>query len=376
MTNSRAPDGECYGVIGRGKPRFLIPLGTKSAAIASLSAYNKLRPPRIRFARSLAALSLRAGLKTPVLAGFLTIDATQEEAGVSRALQEVFGRTDLVASIGIPQRGPNRKPVLQAFSRAGDPVGYVKIGWSDVTRARVASETEALAAWGDRVGRSARVPRLAYSGQWRGLQLGATDPLPRGVARWRSPAPPMDALRDVVDLGRRSTAGLGPYLRRQAGRVRPHVGRDRLAARTSHVVESLIERHDDTAVEMGLAHGDWVPWNIATAGDAVYVFDWEHWSRDAPVGLDLLYWHFQVSFVTRRKDVASSLERAVHASGDDLALLGVGRENLSLLARLLLVELAARAVEGVAAGAPENPRFHGPAEAVLGALAAGRGPGS
>lgn len=375
IARSCHPGAECYGIIGRRQPRFLVPAGAHVAAVACLLAYNKLRPPRVRAARWMASALLRARVTGwPTFAGCLQIDGLHDDVAMNDSLSEIFGRDDLAVGIGIPPRGPNRKPVLQVFSRSGEPIGYVKVGWNEITRRRVGAESEALQSWNRRRGRATDVPRLVYGGEWRGLQISATSPLPADARRYRSHQVPVDALRDVLDLAPRSIAPLSAYLTRLQQRVEPLVDSDELAAAARALLDRVVDRDSSTTVEVGVSHGDWVPWNLATRSGRVYVFDWEHWANDVPVGVDLLYWHFQVAFVLKHKSVEASIDHAVESARRDAGRLGVSVDLVPLLARLLLVELALRAAEGVAAGAPENPRFHTPAVPVLTACLSDRFP--
>ena len=342
------------------RPRFLIPAERKAPALASLLLYNRLRPPLTRAARRALAEALRAGVDKIVLRDVMLVEG--EDAALGPALGEIFGRDDLAVAIGIPPRGPNRKPVLQVFTHAGTAVGYVKVGWNEATHARVERESRALALWEGRTARIARVPRLVHEGTWRGARISVTAPLPPDARAYpASRGLPLSALRDVLSLGSRREQSAASHADGLRARADTLENRDRARAEeVARVLDAVVRDAGHTDLPTGVGHGDWTPWNLARSRDHVYVFDWEHWSSDVPVGLDVLHWYFQIDFVVKKKSLSASFAHAVDAARTEVLALGVTPDAYELLPRLYLAEIALRAGEGVAAGAPPNPRFHEP----------------
>lgn len=355
------PSAEAYLVVPSStRPRFLVPVRQHAAAQASLLLYNALRSPRTRMARRALALALKSGASGLLLRDFVEIRG-KERSGLSAALAEIFGRDDLVMGIGVPPRGPNRKPVLQVFTSSGSAVGYVKIGWNEVTSERVARESVALERWREHDGRIARAPTLIHEGTWRDLRLIATAPLPPDARAHRGTRPPLGALQDVIALGDRSDHPVADNefvarLRTRAEALTA-AGEDR-GGEVTELLDALPTGEE--RLSLGPCHGDWVPWNLARSGDRIYIFDWEHWAERGPIGLDVLHWHFQIPFVLGKKDVRTSFAHAIASSRTDTVALGVTPDALRWVAVLYLAEIVLRGLEGVAGGAPPNPRFHEP----------------
>lgn len=56
--------------------------------------------------------------------------------------------------------------------------------------------------------------------------------------------------------------------------------------------ESYTAIPHDLHYSAGLAHGDFTPWNMFTANDKLYLYDWELSIRNAPSFFDLFHFHF------------------------------------------------------------------------------------
>src|SRR3546814_14552021 len=78
----------------------------------------------------------------------------------------------------VAPRRPNGKPVVQAIANDGTVLAYAKFGWETLTRQLVRHEAEALDDLaGLTKGTLLRVPRVLFSGAWRGLEVIVLDPL-------------------------------------------------------------------------------------------------------------------------------------------------------------------------------------------------------
>ena len=338
------------------RARFLLPDGEPRAAQAALCAYNRLRPPGTRVARSLLSAGLRTGAVAHIFKDRLLI-AAEPAAELHSLLGEVLGARHPLVAAGLAPRGPNRKPVLQVFSSDGRALGYVKVGWNDVTVRRVEREAAALRRFADEPG-VVGVPRLIHLGTWRGLTLGVTEPLPRRVRRVSGRYPCLEEAARISRT-RRVDADLGSsgYLDDLTERVDRLDGTE-VSGGIRRLLEAINGRHANDELPFGPWHGDWVPWNLARDGDRLYALDWEHWSERAPVGLDVLHWHFQVRFILRKRPLGESLVGAAQQTRPQLSALRVPDSSLPLLVRTYLAEMALRAEEAVAVGAPPNARFH------------------
>jgi hypothetical protein len=105
----------------------------------------------------------------------------------------------------------------------------------------------------------------------------------------------------------------------------------------------------------GRWHGDWVTWNLGSAGARIAAWDWEHSADDVPVGFDVLHWHFQH---TLPKSGLEAAVAEVDRVAPDLVKVGVRREAGNLVASLYLLEMFKRSVRLSAGGGGWNPRLH------------------
>jgi hypothetical protein len=87
------------------------------------------------------------------------------------------------------------------------------------------------------------------------------------------------------------------------------------------------------------------------------VWDWEYSAPQAPVGFDLLHWHFQSSLA----DPAATLDTAAEALArrmPGLERLGLAPASHRLVADLYLLEMLTRAVGLAAEGSGWNPKLY------------------
>jgi hypothetical protein len=362
---------ERYAVVPRAdRPRFLVPLSSPSAAAASVRRYNRMRRPSTQVAREALALGLRTGVAPVVFRDRLEIRSrpgVSESAGpesVVGLLREVFRRDDVVAAIGVGQPGPNRKPTMQIFTPHGEPLGYVKVGWSEFTKRIVRNEADMLERWGANLPATFRVPRLLYRGAFRDLELSVTAPLP-GSARRPRPydrRPPVGATREVAALGGVTSAPLaeGPILPTLRARIDRTAFVPDLPYRdlVTETLDRLESHAGTTTLPFGTWHGDWVPWNMAWVGDTLHVFDWEHGRSGVPVGFDVVDFGFRVGQNLRSEDVATAIAQAESAAAGALVQLGVSSGDVRLVGNLYLAELATRALEADADGSGVSPLLY------------------
>jgi hypothetical protein len=373
-TDAEVPDGfvevERFAVVpSLARPRFLVPLASRRAAWASTSRYNALRPARVRAVRWAVGTAMRVGVGQRALPGRLSVSVAaaldrerREQVLIGAHLRSQLGAPDLVMGIGIREPQPNRKPTLQLFDGAGQPAGYVKVGWSPLTRALVRNEAEALRACQAHPPDGLGVPRLLLAGAWRDLELAVTSPLPTGVRRHRrAERPPVALSRGVAVMEgtRQLPLATSPWWRGVRQRIADSAADDgEIAATLLRCADEIERAHGAEPLTFGRWHGDWVPWNLAWERGRPHAWDWEHSGADAPLGFDLLHWRFQVAFVGQGRDAAEAAARCAELAAPDLARLGLGPAAIRALPRLYLLELYLRGYGMQAAGAGWNPRFH------------------
>jgi hypothetical protein len=383
MLGADAPPGyrvaERYAVVpSAGRARFLVPLLDRRSAAASVSAYNALRPAKVRLTRTALAAALRVGGAQRILRDELSVcvpsDADDDDAArwlLGEHLRGVFGEPSVHAAIGVGRPGPFRKPVLQAFRPDGRVLGYVKAGWNDVTRGLVHTEADMLAACADEPPTSMLVPALRGRGRWRDLETVIAAPLPESVRRYRprEATPPIEATLEVAGLFGRATERLAEsaYWSKAVASVRGLRGRvdDDVADAVDGYAAETARRHGAVELSFGAWHGDWAPWNMAKLDGRLVVWDWEHGSRRVPLGFDPLHFHFQLAFIADEQPLARSLVRARGAGGAALAGLGLSSAQADAVVASHLLEVFLRYQEAMLAGAGTNPRFFPAAVRIL-----------
>ncbi len=370
--NGQLPAGyrqaERFAVLRPGTDRsFAVSLAARPGTASALTSYNALRLVRRRPARRLLGLALRTGLAQPLLRTQVAVGVADDDNGgagpaalLTEYLSGLLGADRVILAFGAAS-GPYRKPVLQVFGTDGTPLGYVKVGWNDWTRAAVGREAAALracAAGPMRLG----VPALLHQSSWQGLDLIVTAPLPRRVRGVGVGAalPDVQILREISEL---SGAWAGPLAaspwwsglrdRIQAGAADPDA-----RARLIMASDAIGESGGDTVLRFGTWHGDLVPWNLARHRGRLYAWDWEDSAPAAPVGFDALHFYFQTAFVWRRSGVSAAAALAARAAAPALAALGQPPRAAGLLASLHLLELAVRHEEARASTGDCDERFY------------------
>ena len=362
---------ERYAIVPNAeRARFLVPLADRRSAAASVSAYNALRPPKVRLTRAALAAALRAGGAARMLRDTLSV-CVPEDAGdadvagwlLGEHLRAVFDEPAVHAAIGVGRPGPFRKPVLQAFRPDGRVLGYVKAGWNDVTRGLVRTEADMLSACGRRQPSSMLVPALRGSGRWRDLETVVAAPLPEAVRRYRPRAttPPLEATLEVAGLFEPATEPLGAsaYWSRAVARAAGLRGRvdDDVADAVDEYTAEAGRRHGAAKLSFGAWHGDWAPWNMALLDGRLVVWDWEHGGRLVPLGFDPLHFHFQLAFIADEQPLPPSLVRARERAEPALSGLGLSTEQANAVADLHVLEVFLRYQDAQLAGGGVNPRF-------------------
>jgi hypothetical protein len=345
-------------------PRVLVPLASRRAAAASVRQYSDGMTRRARLAKAAVGTALRSGAlqwllrrrRQVVHAGMLDPLHGGPPAGgagetlLGDYLAETLGRRDLAAAIVLGPVRPNRKPVVQLLAPDGRPVGYMKVGWNDLTRRLVRNEARALRRLAERQPRTFTVPSLLHEGTWQGLDVTVSSALPHRLWRRgrRYATPPLAVSREIAALGGIQTATLGasPWwedLRRRLDPVR--------AAATGAAADALagtlerLQQQADTPLAFASWHGDWGPWNLRATADRLLVWDWERSGDGVPLGFDLLHFGYQTAFQGLRQPPAEAAARSLRRAAPLLAELGQREEVGELLLTLYLLERVCRAAE-------------------------------
>ena len=314
------PASQRWGVLpDLRRPRVLVPLSSGRAAAEAVRQYSDGMTQRARLAKAAVGLALASGaLPWWLRRRGLVVAAAGPAAGtlLGDHVPAALGRSDLAAAIVLGPVRPNRKPVVQLIGRDGRPVGYMKVGWNDLTRRLVRAEADMLRRLGGADPRGFTAPDLLHQGEWEGLditdQLGPAAPAvaPRPPLR---PAPGGRLPRDRRPRrGRGDDAGgerlvvpaavpPGPDPPGPGRRARdPPQGPAGVAGAPgpAAALDGTLERLEGlagTRLVFGTWHGDWGPWNLRATPGRLLVWDWERSADHVPLGFDLLHFGYQTA---------------------------------------------------------------------------------
>jgi hypothetical protein len=344
-------------------PRVLVPLASRRAAAEAVRQYSDGMTQRARLSKAAVALGLRSGaLQWWLRRRGLVVHAAGPPAGTLLAdhVPQALGRPDLAAAIVLGSVRPNRKPVVQLLGGDGQPVGYMKVGWNDLTRGLVRSEADMLRRLADARPRTFTAPSLLHQGQWQGLDIAISSALPHGLWRRgrRYAMPPLAVSREIAALGGVKAASLSGStwwagLRRRLAPVR-QAASGRAAATLDATLERL-EAQAATPLTLATWHGDWGPWNLRSTPDRVLVWDWERSADGVPLGFDLLHFGYQTALQGLGQPPATAAATARDRAASLLVELGQREGVEELLLTLYLLERLCRAAEAEVSAVTGRP---------------------
>lgn len=348
------------------RPLVVVPRLSRRAIVRALSARPRLQSKANLLVRMGAATALALAVPNRVPGDVLlveggagTTDTADEPPRLLGHLSLVLGE-DVRALIVPGRQDPNRKPTLELLTDDGRSVGFAKVGWNAQTRDLVRNEARQLRLLA-RVRDSSEGQRLpATPHVLAHLDLPSTStvvtkPMP-GRARARSNAapPPNDAMAAVASA-LSSTGGrlehqrmheLGIWVRHRSALARagddPELGPAAGVLLTA-LNEALDDADSDAAVPVGGWHGDWTPWNMASVGQTLWVWDWEHAGQDVPFGFDLCHYLFQVDVEVARSSPTQAVNGLRMQAPAALGELGVPASAATAVATGYLVEVWLRA---------------------------------
>lgn len=350
------------------RARFLVPLGAPRAVAAAFTSHLTTVSPSSRLTGAALAVAFRSRAATPVLTDRLRvgIDGTIPVAErrrhlVLRELAHQLDAPDAVAVHPVRRATPNAKPTVRLFSADGAALGYAKLGWSPPTASLVRNEASVLADLAGQVA-GLSVPRPRAAGCWDGSALSleylVTSALPPWLRAWRrTPEEDPATLVRIAETGDQDRGRLvdSRYAETLRRRLSLAATSEPQAATALDAWFQALVRRDD-ALAFGRWHGDWIPWNLARTRGGGAVWDWEYSAPQAPIGFDLLHWHFQSSLA----DPAATLDSAATTLSNrlsGLAGLGVPSSSHRYVADLYLLEMLTRAAGLAAEGSGWNPKL-------------------
>jgi hypothetical protein len=336
-----APGSQEFALIpGLHRPPIMAPADRHAlATVVRYRSGTKSLPIRLA-ARSLS-VGLAAGLGGALLRGRIRVSVPPGADTIETYLSSVMSR-DIRVSMQLGRPRANRKPVLQMIDASGASAGFVKVGINPLTSSLVRAERDSL----ERLSRAGltevSVPRVLHYGTWHDLDVLVLSALPT----WRSHrllsghrlTAAMTEVATVNGLRREQLARSEYYrlLRARLAAACEGPERDTIC----EALDTLAALAGDTVLTLGSWHGDWAPWNMASTGRGLLVWDWERFTGNAPVGFDALHYWLQAEAAKNEPRLAASrcLDRAPRL----LAPMGVRARQAQVTAILYLADLATR----------------------------------
>ncbi len=284
---------------GADQPNFMIPMAEPAVTSAALARYHDGRSVPERAGGVAAETAGRLGLGRWFPGDRLELGPWALIDHLEQALGEP--RLRVALTLGPPRR--NRKPVLQLIRPDGATVGFAKVGWSALTSELVANESHWLREIDGALPAGLRAPTLLHSSLWNDYHVAVTGPLPTSAhSRPRQLTPSILTALARVRAGGRVQVGDLRLLE-----IWREDGLDTLVD-----LDGIVERYGETELELGLWHGDLTPWNTASQGRKVAVWDWEFAGDGRPVGFDLLHIRFEELRRRRGGSERSAIRRTGH----------------------------------------------------------------
>ena len=385
------PASQRWGVLpDLRRPRVLVPLSSGRAAAEAVRQYSDGMTQRARLAKAAVGLALASGaLPWWLRRRGLVVAAAGPAAGtlLGDHVPAALGRSDLAAAIVLGPVRPNRKPVVQLIGRDGQPVGYMKVGWNDLTRRLVRAEADMLRRLGGADPRGFTAPDLLHQGEWEGLDITISSALPHRLWRRgrRYALPPVAVSREIAAIGgvEETTLGESGWWSRLRSRLAPIrqalpdgpadppqgpagvAGAPGPAAALDGTLQRL-EGLAGTRLVFGTWHGDWGPWNLRATPGRLLVWDWERSADHVPLGFDLLHFGYQTALQGLGQPPATAAATGRDRAAPHLAELGQRPGVEELLCDLYLLERLCRAAEAEVSAVTGRPDTVG--AALLGVL--------
>ena len=294
------PSREYAVVPGMQDPRWILPLRPGRVAGRSLDLYQPSRTGA-RVKKLAFRFLARTGFARIVAEDRFRHFRAGSEPSPSRLedrASEILGRPRVCCSLftGTPPAG--RKVTAQLMDENGEVLGYGKMSPDPRVFPLLENERDCLTRLNSWNPESFIAPGLLHFGD-----LGRVKALFQAVPPGK-PSPGPEVMRDVhVDVmvelyklsGKKLNVSRSRSLSNIEARLEGFAGKVR-ADRADLLREGLdrVRRElNGSDALLGLAHGDFTPWNTRVHRGRLYVFDWE-WARsDAPPFQDL--YHFEIS---------------------------------------------------------------------------------
>lgn len=348
------------------RPRYLVPVAAPRAVAAAFTGHLATARTSSRALGVMVASGARLGVLGRVTRSRLRVGIDRRipverhpDWLVLSRVAEDLSVTGAFGIIPVRRQMPNSKPTARVFTQDGLALGYLKLGWSEATDELVDNETTTLVSLDGRVG-PVCTPTIAASGDWSGHRFQLARALPTGIRPWSGEPGHPTAVRAVASSGwvrsvplAGSEYVLGTVDRLERSR---DAGVTEADALLGWLRRLCTQRGADAALQMGRWHGDWIPWNLGRVSDTTVAWDWEYSAPSAPLGFDLVHWHFQ-SRLAKSDGTLSAAADAAWRNASQLSQVGVPSEHHRLVVSAYLIEILTRATQLAGQGAGWNPKL-------------------
>ncbi len=273
-------------------PRFILP---RSKLGAALSLYNPSRP-MVRL-----ALGVMRGRLASSLAWF---GGRVVIAGGAPEHLLVSPPETMAVTLGT--ESAYQKATVLHLGSDGHPQGYAKLSSRPLASDVLAVETARLEYLSGLSLTGFQVPHGQKTVRW-GRERGVFQSAPeKNLGPWKDglSTPLITALCELFQRTRvERRLEESAFWREMTGWY--DTVKDRIPEPWRKRVDLAITRaqsHCGSAAQpVGLAHGDFIDWNLKGAGDDIFLFDWEQSVDEAPPFFDLLHWIVFTHHHVRRK---------------------------------------------------------------------------
>ena len=190
-------------------------------------------------------------------------------------LRSKLGVAEFYAAVVWPAHKNRARLYVHLLKTDGEPLAFAKIALDRHNDREIAAEARALVDIASLGLTRCRVPRVLKHGQWNGRTFLVSQPLPdriRSVEHYSDSYP----TQVVAELSGRETVLTETQLRELEWWQRLELDD------SCHAFRSELDQVIQNGLAVCRVHGDLGPGNLVTAGDELWLFDWEQSDHRGP----------------------------------------------------------------------------------------------
>jgi hypothetical protein len=265
----------------RTQPRWLLPLTSDRRAIDGFELYT----PYSRATRLMKALVVR--VRATGWEGWVrhsVLVAARSPLPIEKLATEVTGEKHLTFSFSLGNPGPVQKLTVQVMRTDGKILGYLKMPLKPGAEQRLRNEAKTVQKLHGFPKMRAHIPRLLFAGSSDGRYVvfqsaieGQAGPV-RMTEHHEDFLKLLQSCESVMVPGRKLVQRIAQRWEKVAPRLETNwqrLGREALRVASREL--------DSVAIECGVQHGDFAPWNTRVQPKGLILFDWESATWEAPV---------------------------------------------------------------------------------------------